>query len=268
MCERRSMTSTLSPNSLAARSATVSPKKPEPTIRRSTDTSTPSRMETTSNEPTVGNPANSHRNQAIAAANDHIASILQPGREPDLAKLALQPQFCLQLTKSTPASVGTVTHAVHDQGLRQVVDLRARVDHAGEQPVVLHQPDIDVAARLLDRGPAIHDGGMVERIVEARVELDGLLSRRGYPAPEDRPHLISELEHSGTHKVEARADALHLLFEPFRQRDVIGVHARNDVEAAGRHPVVERVGKPLVLGQHDEVRGDRTRFDKLSERIR
>src|SRR5690554_2036489 len=108
------MTRTLSPNSLAARSATVKPKKPEPTMSRSTDTSTPSRMETTSNEPTVGNPANPDRNQTVASANHDVAQVLQRSGEAHLAELPLQPQLGLQLAETAAPGVCAITDPVHD----------------------------------------------------------------------------------------------------------------------------------------------------------
>src|SRR5690554_3862321 len=138
MCDRRSMTRTLSPNSLAARSATVKPKNPEPTMSRSTDTSTPLRMETTSNEPTVGNPANPHRNQAVASANHDVAQVLQRSGEAHLAELPLQSKLGPQLAETATPGVRPITDPVHHQRLRKVLDLGTGVDHPGEQPVILH----------------------------------------------------------------------------------------------------------------------------------
>src|SRR5690554_1305426 len=151
MCDRLSMTSTRRPSSLAARSATVSPKKPEPTTSRSTDTSTPLRMETTSNEPTVGDPANPDRDQPVTAAHDDVARVLQACSESDPAELPLQPQFRLQLPQAAAPGVGAIPDAVHDQRLGKVLHLRTSMDHPGKQPVVLHQADIDVPASLLHR---------------------------------------------------------------------------------------------------------------------
>src|SRR6478609_1162352 len=175
------MTRTLRPCSRATRSATVSPKNPDPTTTRSACTCNPSfpgrdalslvvtarpggRVVVAAPAP-VHDPAHALRHEPVAAADRDVADLLGGRREAEPAQAPLQLDLRAQEPRAPAPRVRARPHAVAHEGLLDVLGARAGRDHPREEPVVLHERQVLVAARALDRAAPVDD----RRVVEGRL---------------------------------------------------------------------------------------------------
>ena len=108
---------------------------------------------------------------------------------------------------------------------------------------------------------------MVERVGEARAGADVVgIGRRG-PAAHDVVGTLTELEQPGPDDVRAGLDDRHLHGEAVRQADVVGVHAGDDVVAAGGQPGVERGAEADVALELHDVHRDRARRGQVRDAV-
>ena len=133
-------------------------------------------METTSNEPTVGNPANPDRNQTVASPNHDVAQVLQRSGEAHLAELPLQPQLSLQLAETTaPHEVDAMVELIDHLPVlarKMETDIIPVLDSLSTVAPDLHDL-LDVSRELNEMLAKIPGMGRVKDRVEKQQEEEG-----------------------------------------------------------------------------------------------
>lgn len=130
-----------------------------------------------------------------------------------------------------------------------VLALHALLEHADPEVVVFEQEKVLVAARGLDVALLVHDAGMVEGIALFGEGEDLGLMRGDAAAGVDVLDGIGEFLDGAADEAELGmvGEDLELTLAAVGAADVVGVHARDKLVAAGFDAGVERAAEALIL---------------------
>lgn len=136
-----------------------------------------------------------------------------------------------------------------------VLALHALLEHADPKIVIFEQEEVLVAARGLDVALLVHDAGMVEGIALFGEGEDLGLMRGDAAAGVDVLDGIGEFLDGAADEAELGmvGKDLELALAAVGTADVVGVHARDELVAAGFDAGVERAAEALILCEAQDV---------------
>lgn len=152
------------------------------------------------------------------------------------------------LPSPTPLVHGAA--AAHpEQGLLDVLALHALLEHANPEVVVLKQEEVLVTTRGFDMALLVHDARVVEGIALLGESEDLGLLRGDAAAGVDVLDGIGEFLDGAADEAELGmvGEDLELALATVGTADVVGVHARDELVAAGLDAGVERAAEALIL---------------------
>src|SRR3954470_5252271 len=114
----------------------------------------------------VSGPSHRFWHQSVATTHHKVPEELDTRGEACGVELTLQVHLAAQQVPPSSSRVCASADPVLHQRVRDVRDLCARINHACEEPVVLHQWQVLVPADCLHHRASVDNGGVIEGVVE------------------------------------------------------------------------------------------------------